>query len=105
MRRMLRLEVYVGESDRYGGRPLWKALLRRLQEEGVAGASVFRGVAGYGAGGEIHSLDVLRLSEDTPVLVVAVDEPGAVEAVVPEVESMVEQGLVTIEEVRGTQIP
>ncbi len=103
MRDMVKLEVYVGESERSGGRPLWKEVLKTLQERGVAGASVFRGVAGYGAGGEIHSLDVLRISEDLPVLVVAVDSRGALEAVLPEVEAVVDRGLVATYPVTGSQ--
>ncbi|MBS1263200.1 MAG: hypothetical protein MAG715_00371 [Methanonatronarchaeales archaeon] len=100
---MLRLEVYVGESDRGDGGPLWKTVLRRLQERGVAGASVFRGVAGYGAAGEIHSLDVLRLSEDMPVLVVAVDDREKIESAASEMESLVDEGLVLLQRVRGSQ--
>lgn len=103
MEDMLKLEIYVGESEKHDGKPLWKTLLRRLQEKGIAGASAFRGVAGYGAGGEIHSLEVLRLSEDLPVLVVAVDVEEKIEEVLPDVRDLVKQGLVLTSSVKGIQ--
>lgn len=100
---MLKLEMYVGESDRHGGNATWKAVLKELQRSGVAGATVTHGKAGYGAGGEIHTADVLRLSEDLPVKIEAVDTPDAVEDALDSVEPMVGQGLITTTEVRGTQ--
>jgi len=100
---MLKLEVYVGETDKAKGKPLWKAVLKKLQQEDIAGASTFKGIAGYGAGGEIHFLEVLRLSEDTPVKVVAVDEEKKIRAALPEVESMVQEGLILIQEVDAEQ--
>jgi hypothetical protein len=93
------LRIYIGEADKYHGRPLSTALVERLRAEGVAGATVTRGVEGFGAGSRIHSAHILRLSEDLPLVVEAVDRADRIERVMPMVDEMVGDGLVTLADV------
>ena len=92
--------VFLGESDHWHGRPLAEALLERLRREGFAGATVFRGVAGFGARSVLHTASILRLSQDLPVLVEVVDQAEQMARLEAIVEEMVEEGLVTFETVR-----
>lgn len=95
-----RLTIYLGESDQWQGRPLWQALLDLLQRERLAGATVLRGLSGFGAHSHIKTATLVRLSADLPLLVVVVDRREKIEAVLPQVTSMVEEGLITLETVR-----
>jgi len=95
----LRLRIYIGESDRYHGKPLYLYILHRLKSMGVKGATVYRGIAGYGSHSLIHTADILRLSEDLPVVVEVVDEEPQIRKALEEVEKLVEEGLVTLEPV------
>lgn len=95
----LRLTVLVGEADQYGRRPLYSEIVHRAHDSGLAGASVFRGIEGYGASGRIHTTRLLSLSEDLPVAVVVVDTTEKVRAFLPELDGLVSDGLVTLEEV------
>ncbi|MFM2105964.1 MAG: hypothetical protein RL338_996 [Chloroflexota bacterium] len=95
----LRLRVYVGEADTWHGRPLYQALVEFLRERGVAGATVLRGIEGFGASSRIHTTRLLRLSEDLPIVVEAVDDPGVIRPLLDELGSMVAGGLVTLEPV------
>ena len=90
------IKIYIGESDRYGGRPLAHALVRRLREEGVAGATVLRGVEGFGANSRIHTARVLRLSEDLPLVIEVIDRPERIAGILPIIDEMVGDGLVTM---------
>ncbi len=92
--------IFFGESDRWHHRPLADALLERLRQEGFAGATVLRGVAGFGAHSVIHSAHVLRLSQDLPVVVEVVDTAERMARLEAIVEEMVGEGLVTLEKVR-----
>ncbi|MEX2207825.1 MAG: DUF190 domain-containing protein [Myxococcota bacterium] len=94
------VRVFIGESDRWHSRPLVTALLERLRSEGFAGATVFRGVAGFGAHSTIHTTQLLRLSQDLPVLVEIVDTQAHVDRLLPILDEMVIEGLVTLEKVR-----
>lgn len=96
----LLLRIFVGDSDRYQGRPLYEALLLKAREQGLAGATVIRGVAGFGAHSRIHTAKILRLSEDLPVIVEIADEEAKIRAFLPVVEQMVQEGLVTLERVQ-----
>lgn len=96
----LRLRIYIGESDRYKGKPLYIYILEYLKGMGVRGATVYRGIAGYGSHSLIHTVDILRLSEDLPVMVEVVDEAGNIEKVLPHIEEIVEEGLITVDPVR-----
>ena len=96
----LRLRIYIGESDRYHGRPLYMYLLELFKREGVRGATVYRGIAGYGSHSRIHSVSVFRLSEDLPVVVEVVDEEAVIERILPSVREAVREGLITVDPVR-----
>ncbi|NQT51919.1 DUF190 domain-containing protein [bacterium] len=94
------LRVFIGESDRYEGRPLYEALVERAREMGLAGATVLRGVMGFGAHSRLHTAKVLRLSEDLPTVLEIVDAPEKIEAFVTAIDGMIDEGLVTRETVR-----
>lgn len=94
------VRIFIGESDRWNHQPLSRALVERLRKEGFAGATVFHGVAGFGAHSVLHTAQLLRLSEDLPVVVEVVDTEARVEALLPILDEMVGEGLVTLEKVR-----
>ncbi len=96
----LLVRIFIGESDRWKHQPLETALLERLRREGFAGATVFRGVAGFGAKSVLHTTHLLELSHDLPVLIEIVESEEHVERLLPIVEEMVQEGLVTTEKVR-----
>lgn len=96
----LLVRIFVGESDRSGHQPLHLALIERLRREGFAGATVLRGVAGFGARSVLHTAQILRLSEDLPILIEVVDSPAQVERLLPILDELVGEGLVTVEKVR-----
>jgi PII-like signaling protein len=94
------VRIFIGEGDKWHHQPLAIALLERLRKEGFAGATVIRGVAGFGAHSVVHTSHILRLSQDLPVLIEVVDSQERVNALLPILEEMVQEGLVTIEKVR-----
>lgn len=94
------LRVFVGADDRFDGRPLHEVVVERARERGLAGATVLRGVLGYGAHSRIHTAKILRLSEDLPVVIEIVDATPRIEAFLPELDECMDEGLVTIEPVR-----
>jgi uncharacterized protein len=96
----LLVRIFVGESDRWHHQPLATALVERLRREGFAGATVLRGVAGFGARSVLHSAHLLRLSEDLPIVIEVVESEEHVERLLPILEEMVGEGLVTLEKVR-----
>lgn len=91
------LRIFVGEDDQYEGRPLYEAIVLRLRAEGLAGATVLRGIEGFGASSRIHTSRVLRLSEDLPIVIETVDRADEVERVLPLLDEMITEGLVTVE--------
>lgn len=95
------LRIFLGESDRHHGRPLYEAIVHRAHELGLAGATVWRGIEGYGAASRIHTAKILRLSEDLPVLIEIVDSEEKIRAALPEFDAMMEAsgggGLITLE--------
>lgn len=95
----LRVTAYVGESDTVHGRPLYSEIVHRAHAAGLAGASVFRGIEGFGASSLIHTTRLLSLSEDLPVAVVIVDTEERVRAFLPVLDELVGEGLVTLDEV------
>lgn len=95
----LRMRVYVGESDRHQGEPLYKAIVKRLREMGVWGATAVRGVYGFGRRSVLHAASPLRLSQDLPVIVEAVDGEEKIREAVEEIGPLVKEGLITTEEV------
>lgn len=93
------LRIFIGESDTWHGKPLYQAIVQRLREEGLAGATVIRGIEGFGAKSHLHTSRILRLSEDLPLLIEVVDEAARIDSILPMLDDMVEDGLVTLERV------
>lgn len=93
------LRVHVGESDTWQGRPLYQAIVRWLREQGIAGATVLRGIEGFGAHSRLHTARIPRLSEDLPIVIEVVDREDRIRDVLPILDEMVTEGLVTIEDV------
>ncbi|MFM9445689.1 DUF190 domain-containing protein [Streptomyces acidiscabies] len=93
----LRLTVLTGENDTVNHRPLYAEIVHRAHAAGLAGASVFRGIEGFGASSRVHTTRLLSLSEDLPVVVVIVDTEERVRAFLPQLDELVGGGLVTLE--------
>ncbi|MCL6535366.1 MAG: DUF190 domain-containing protein [Armatimonadetes bacterium] len=93
------LRIYIGETDRWHGQPLYMAILLKAREMGLAGGTVFRGIAGYGANSVIHTANILRLSEDLPVVIEIVDADEKIQAFLPVLDEMVKEGLILMREV------
>jgi len=94
------LRIFIGEADRWHGKPLYEAIILKAREMGIAGATMLRGMMGYGANSRIHTAKILRLSEDLPVVVEIIDNAEKIERLLPAIDEMVQEGLVTLEEVR-----
>jgi PII-like signaling protein len=94
------LRIFVGESDKIDGKPLYEVIVKEARARGMAGATVLRGFLGFGAHSRIHTSKVLRLSEDLPVVVEIVDKKDRIDAFLPELDNMITEGLVTMEQVR-----
>jgi len=93
------LRIFIGESDRHEGHPLHEWIVRRAREQGLAGATVLRGLAGFGAHSRMHTAKILRLSEDLPIVVEIVDTPDKVDAFLGSIEAAIDEGLATVEPV------
>jgi uncharacterized protein len=96
--RQKRLTIFVGESDHYGRTPLATEIVHRAHAAGLAGATVFRGIEGYGASNHIHTTRILSLSDDLPIAVVIVDRDDAIQAFLPQLDELITEGLVIIDE-------
>lgn len=94
------VRIFIGESDHWEGRPLYEALVHKAREMGLAGATVLRGIEGFGASSVVHTARILRLSEDLPIVVELVDTPDKVDAFLEISNDMVKEGLVTVERVQ-----
>jgi PII-like signaling protein len=94
------LRIFIGENDRYEGRPLYEAIVRKVRQMGFAGATVLRGIEGFGKSSRLHTARLLRLSEDLPIVIEIVDEEAEIEQILDAIEPMVQEGLVTLEKVR-----
>ena len=101
----LLLRIYVGESDQWHGRPLYQAIVERLRERGLAGATVLRGIEGFGAKQHLRTTRLLSLSSDLPVLIEAVDAEEKIRSVIPEMDEMLRDGLITLEKVEVIAYP
>ncbi len=97
------LRVFIGESDRFEGRPLHEAVVLRAREMHLAGATVLRGPMGFGKSSRLHSAKILRLSEDLPIVIEIVDSPDKIEAFLPVLDAMMGSGLITVEKVQVLQ--
>ncbi|MEX1124923.1 MAG: DUF190 domain-containing protein [Acidimicrobiia bacterium] len=91
------LRIFVGEDDQYDGHPLYQAIVLMLRREGLAGATVLRGIEGFGASSRIHTARILRLSEDLPMVIESVDRAENIERVLPQLDAMITEGMVTVE--------
>ena len=94
------LRIFIGESDRYEGKPLFRYLVEFFKKEGLAGATVLRGILGFGRTSVIHTTSVLRLSTDLPIVVEVVDKKEKIEKIKPKLAEIVREGLITEEKVR-----
>ncbi|HZD41497.1 MAG TPA: DUF190 domain-containing protein [Terriglobales bacterium] len=93
------LRIFIGESDKYEGVPLYEWIVRKARENGLAGATVLRGLEGYGAHSRLHTTKVLRLSSDLPIVVEIVDTEEKIELFLPLIDSAIAEGLATVERV------
>ena len=93
------LRVFIGESDTWHGKPLYDAIVELARKEGLAGATVIRGMEGFGAHSRLHTSRILRLSEDLPVVIEIVDGDEQIDRILPALDEMVEEGMVTVEPV------
>jgi hypothetical protein len=93
------LRIFIGESDRWQGKPLYEAIVLKARELQLAGATVLRGPMGFGANSRLHTAKILRLSEDLPMVIEIIDAKEKIDALMPHVDEMVQEGLVTLERV------
>jgi PII-like signaling protein len=93
------VRIYVGEADRWHGQPLYMAILLKARELGLAGGTVVRGIAGYGASSRVHTASILRLSEDLPMVIEIVDTEEKIAQLLPVLDEMVTEGLVLLSDV------
>ena len=94
------MRIFIGEADRHEGKPLHRAIVEKLKTEGIAGATVLRALLGYGAKSHMHTASLLRLSQDLPLVIEVVDTQEHIDAVLPALDAMLTEGLVTLEKVR-----
>ncbi|HEX4413872.1 MAG TPA: DUF190 domain-containing protein [Lacipirellulaceae bacterium] len=95
----LRLRVYVNESDRLDGRPVYEAIIRAAKEQGLSGATAFRGIEGFGVSGRVHSVKVLHLSEDVPIVVEILDSAERIAKLLPTLDALVGEGAMSLEKI------
>jgi hypothetical protein len=97
------LRIFIGESDKHGHRPLYEVIVLKARQAGLAGATVLRGVMGFGKNSVLHTAKILRLSEDLPMVIEIVDSLEKVEGFLPILDEMITDGLVTLERVKVIQ--
>ena len=97
--RMLR--IHFGEADKWRGKPLREAIVSKCMELGIAGATVYRGIEGYGASSRIHHASPWRFSRDAPIMLTVIDTEDRIEKLIPHLDSMVEEGLIDISRVEA----
>jgi len=93
------LRIFIGESDKYDGKPLYEWIIRKARENGIAGATVLRGIEGFGAHSRIHTSKILRLSEDLPIIIEIVDTLEKIDNFIPLIDDAIDEGMATIEDV------
>jgi PII-like signaling protein len=93
------LRIFIGEDDKYEGQPLYEWIVRKARESGLAGATVLRGLEGFGAHSRLHTAKILRLSTDLPIVVEIIDTEDKIEAFLPSIDEAVADGLATLEKV------
>ena len=97
------LRIFIGESDHWHGKPLYEAIVMKARELHLAGATVVRGPMGFGANSRLHTTKILRLSEDLPMIIEIVDAKEKIDELMPHIDEMVQEGLVTLEKVQVIQ--
>ena len=97
------LRIFIGESDRHGGQPLYTAIVERARKEGLSGATVFKGIEGYGGHSVVHAARVFDLSTDLPILIELVDTEEKIRGFIPVLDQYVTDGLVTLESIEVIQ--
>ena len=91
------LRIFIGEQDKWEGTPLFEAIVRLARKEGMAGATVLKGILGFGCKSHLHTASLFRLSEDLPIIIEIVDSEEKINAFIPHLDKMVRDGLVTME--------
>src|SRR6266436_3918042 len=99
----LLLRIFIGESDKWQGKPVYEAIVLKARELHMAGATVLRGPMGFGANSRLHTVKILRLSEDLPMVIEIVDSKEKIDELMPHIDQMVQEGLVTLEPVQVIQ--
>ena len=94
------LRIFIGENDKHGSKPLYEEIVMKARSLGLAGATVLRGLMGYGAGSHVHTSKVLRLSEDLPLVIEIADTENNLQKILPFLDEAVTEGLVTLEKVK-----
>lgn len=94
------LRIFIGESDKHEGKPLYQWIVRKAREMGLAGATVLRGMEGFGAKSRLHTTKILRLSSDLPIVVEIVDTEEKINTLLPVIDEVIHEGLATLEKVR-----
>lgn len=94
------LRIFIGETAKLGQRPLYELIVEEARKRGLAGATVTRGIMGFGKNSRIHTAKILRLSEDLPLVIEIVDRPERIAAFLPDLDAMIGKGMVTLEKVR-----
>jgi hypothetical protein len=94
------LRIFIGEDDKFGGSPLYEAIVLRAREMHLAGATVLRGPMGFGASSRLHTAKILRLSEDLPLVIEIVDSEEKIDDFLPVLDRMMSSGLITLEKVQ-----
>ena len=93
------LRIFIGESDKHQALPLYEWIVKKARETGMAGATVLRGMQGFGADSRMHTAKILRLSQDLPIVIELVDTPEKIEAFIPIIDPVIEEGLMTTEQI------
>jgi PII-like signaling protein len=94
------MRIHIGESDKWHGKPLTEAIVEMLRKEAFSGATVLRGVAGFGGSSVVHTDSILRLSQDLPIVIEVIELPERIETILPRLDEMIGGGLITLEKVR-----
>jgi len=94
------LRIFIGEDDKHDGMPLFEWIVRKAREQGLAGATVLRGLEGFGAHSRIHTAKILRLAEDLPLVIEIVDTKEKIDEFLPMIDSAIKEGLATLEDVQ-----
>lgn len=95
----MRLTIFIGETDQWHHRPLYTEIVHRAHQAGLAGASVMRGIEGYGASSRVHTTRILSLSSDLPVAIIIIDAADRIEAFLPQLDELIQEGLVILDPV------